>query len=123
MGTGVVDGVKSPADVEHRDAIAVDLHRGGFARRQVRRVRYFHQFGHKRMPGVLGYWVVGVPSPHHISPNCNFAASVIMPWFHGGSQTSWTFASSISSTHNSFFFTSCATTRSLPLPRALTATS
>ena len=34
---------------------------------------------------------------NYISPSCSFAASVIMPWFHGGSQTSSTFASSIAS--------------------------
>ena len=29
---------------------------------------------------------------HYINPSCSFAASVIMPWFHGGSQTSSTVA-------------------------------
>src|SRR6266699_1677009 len=58
MRTRVVDRVKSAGDVEHRDAIAVDLDRRGFSRWQVCRVRNFHEFGHNRMPGVLGYRVV-----------------------------------------------------------------
>src|SRR5438067_8018402 len=40
--TGVVDGEKRPADVEHRDAIAIYLRHRGFARRQTLRVRDFN---------------------------------------------------------------------------------
>ena len=38
----------------------------------------------------------------YINPSCSLAASVIMPWFHGGSQTSSTFASSIGSSEMQF---------------------
>src|SRR5579859_4193856 len=55
----------------------------------------------------------------YISPNCSFAASVIMPWFQGGSQTSSTLASSIGSSESNLFCTSCASTGPMPQPGAV----
>ena len=52
-------------------------------------------------------------------PSCSFAASVIMLWFHGGSQTSSTFASSIGSSEINLFCTSCASTGPMPQPGAV----
>src|SRR5436190_3990969 len=127
---GVLDCVKCAAHVEHRDAIAIDLGRRGGAWREVFRIRHFHQSGHKLINGVMEWWhphhsitptlhYSTTPSPRYISPNCRRAASVIMPWFHGGSQTNSTFASSISSTANSLFCTSCASTGPIPQPGAV----
>src|SRR5215469_9107763 len=58
-------------------------------------------------------------SKGYISPNWSFAASVIMLWFQGGSQTSSTFASSMGSSASSLFCTSCASTGPMPQPGAV----
>lgn len=62
---------------------------------------------------------VSIRGGNHINPSCSFAASVIMPWFHGGSQTSSTLASSIGSSEMSLFCTSCASTGPMPQPGAV----
>src|SRR5439155_24886851 len=122
--TGVIDGVERAVHIEQGDAIAFDLDRGRFTRRQVFRMRHFHEFGHTSSLSKMGQASslsesAETPDPLYINPNCNFAASVIIPWFHGGSQTNSTFASSISSTDSSLFCTSCASTGPMPQPGAV----
>jgi len=65
---------------------------------------------------------IGIEPPHvgtYMRPSCSRAASVIMPWFHGGSQTSSTFTSSMPSRQRSLFCTSCTSTGPMPQPGAV----
>src|SRR5688572_17847782 len=56
---------------------------------------------------------------HQYSPSCRRAASLIMLWCQGGSQTTSTFASSTPSIINNLFCTSCASTGPMPQPGAV----
>src|ERR1035438_6631085 len=55
----------------------------------------------------------------YINPSCNFAASVNMLWFQGGSQTSSTDTSSTASRPSNLFCTSCCNTGPMPQPGAV----
>ena len=68
---------------------------------------------------VLAIGISTAPIWAQSSPSCNLAASVIMPWFQGGSQTSSTLASSIGSMEMSLFCTSWASTGPMPQPGAV----
>src|SRR5438128_11792590 len=86
---------------------------------------HFHELGHTSFLSKVGQASSlsesgETPDLLYTNPNCSFAASVIIPWFHGGSQTNSTFASSISSTDSSLFCTSCASRGPIPQPGAVT---
>src|SRR6185437_7328182 len=59
------------------------------------------------------------PDEIYISPSCNFAASLSMLWFQGGSQTSSTETSSTDSRLSNLFCTSCCNTGPMPQPGAV----
>src|SRR6266850_3573138 len=66
---------------------------------------------------LLLFWSGGFGN--HNNPSCSLAASVIMPWFQGGSHTNSTATSSTASSPSNLLCTSCASTGPMPQPGAV----
>src|SRR5260370_12875416 len=121
MRASVINGEKSAAAVEDGDAITFDIEGRGLARGQVFGLRDFDKLCHNVFliwRRRLACWR-DARALFYIKPSCSLAASVIMPWFHCGSQTSSTLASSTGSRERSLFCTSCVRTGPMPQPGAV----
>src|SRR5687767_15978453 len=88
----IIDGVKLTADIEHSHQLSVDL--------GLRVVARCDRGGRR-------HWV---PAHRYIIPVCRRAASDIMLWFQGGSNTSSTSARATVGTISTLSFTSCTST-------------